>query len=149
MIGFLIPDSLFSSWQALYLGVRVGAQWDSFGFWNIVGFLFLTFANYVSLSFILSALKVGAPYSYWEDWLLVNMFVQVTSIYSDSFWWFYLVVPGYLAYQFRSTLAGLCGCCGGGQGAEVAVEESEFDRKKREKRERQEEQEKRRFGNRR
>jgi hypothetical protein len=41
------------------------------------------------------------------------LFVQLTTIYSDLFWFVYLLVPGYAAYAFWPMISGYC--CAGGQ----------------------------------
>lgn len=44
-------------------------------------------------------MKTGGLCSYMHDLLYITSFLQVASILSDKFWWFYLVIPGFGIYK--------------------------------------------------
>ncbi|XP_044498057.1 transmembrane protein 208 homolog [Mangifera indica] len=62
-----------------------------------------------------------------HDIIYITSFVQIMSILSDKFWYTYLVIPAYGAYQSFGIIRGFLS-----QGSE-GVMEDEKSRKKREK----------------
>ncbi|XP_022863126.1 uncharacterized protein LOC111383283 isoform X1 [Olea europaea var. sylvestris] len=72
-------------------------------------------------------LNSGSICGYLHDIIYITCFVQVTSIISEKFWYLYLVIPGFAAYQLFGLVKGFLPH--GSDGAE----EDEKTRKKREK----------------
>lgn len=85
--------------NCIYL-LAVLYDWENFGFWTICGIAFFSAVNYVCYRSVISALNNGIETGYFNDLLLVNLFVQVTTCYSSLFWVFYLLIPGYFMYDF-------------------------------------------------
>ncbi|PHU11095.1 hypothetical protein BC332_18025 [Capsicum chinense] len=72
-------------------------------------------------------MSTGGICGYLHDIIYITCFVQLASIISDKFWYTYLVIPAFAAYQLSGFIKGLLP-----QGSED-VEEDEKTRKKREK----------------
>lgn len=72
-------------------------------------------------------MSTGGVCGYLHDIIYVTCFVQLTSIISEKFWYIYLVIPAFAAYQLFGLVKGFLP-----QGSEGA-EEDEKTRKKREK----------------
>ncbi|WCJ30176.1 hypothetical protein M5689_011749 [Euphorbia peplus] len=72
-------------------------------------------------------MSTGGICGYLHDVIYITSFVQVMSIISDKFWYTYLVIPAYGAYQSFGFIKGFLP-----QGSEGGVED-EKTRKKREK----------------
>uniref|UniRef100_A0A0D9VJ91 Transmembrane protein 208 n=1 Tax=Leersia perrieri TaxID=77586 RepID=A0A0D9VJ91_9ORYZ len=73
-------------------------------------------------------LNAGGMSEYLQDVIYITLFVQLTSIISDKFWWTYIVIPAYGGYKISGLLRGTF--FGGSSEGE---EEDEKTRKKREK----------------
>ncbi|CAA2998793.1 transmembrane 208 homolog [Olea europaea subsp. europaea] len=133
--------------NAIYLVIRVGIFHSSFTWKHWAG-LILTSLAYVIPYKQLSAMakpsygddgelldggfdmSTGGICGYLHDIIYITCFVQVTSIISEKFWYIYLVIPGFAAYQLWGLVKGFLP-----QGSE-GVDEDEKTRKKREKMER-------------
>jgi hypothetical protein len=91
--------------QVVYVLLRIWPFGAPFGWLNWAGFLLLSAVNFFGLKLIFSYLALGHPrssYSYVEEVVWVNWFVQGTSaLLSDWFWLFYLAVPAYALYKFK------------------------------------------------
>jgi|688.fasta_scaffold551508_2 hypothetical protein len=74
-------------------------QFDQVEVWTYVGFGFLTVVNWITYTGIRQALELGVGYETYIDVLVVNLLVQFLTVFSDSFWYIYLVIPGYLSYK--------------------------------------------------
>ena len=86
--------------QVWYLVFRVLLGWSTFGFGALVATLFVFFVNSFCLNAVLTGAAAGTQFSYYQDLLFVNWFVMVfASAVSSSFWYAYLVVPGYGVFR--------------------------------------------------
>ncbi|KAL2481082.1 Protein of unknown function (DUF788) [Abeliophyllum distichum] len=133
--------------NVIYLVIRVGIFHSSFTWKHWAG-LILTSLAYVIPYKQLSAMakpsysddgelldggfdmSTGGICGYLHDIIYITCFVQVSSIISEKFWYIYLVIPGFAAYQLWGLVKGFLPH--GSEGAE----EDEKTRKKREKMER-------------
>lgn len=75
-------------------------------------------------------MSTGGVCGYLHDIIYITSFVQIASLISDKFWYTYLVIPAFGAYQASGFIKGFLS-----QGSE-GMEEDEKTRKKREKLER-------------
>ncbi|KAL2481070.1 Protein of unknown function (DUF788) [Abeliophyllum distichum] len=133
--------------NVIYLVIRVGIFHSSFTWKHWAG-LILTSLAYVIPYKQLSAMakpsysddgdlldggfdmSTGGICGYLHDIIYITCFVQGSSIISEKFWYIYLVIPGFAAYQLWGLVKGFLPH--GSEGAE----EDEKTRKKREKMER-------------
>ncbi|KAL7093217.1 hypothetical protein ACP275_11G029500 [Erythranthe tilingii] len=72
-------------------------------------------------------MSTGGMCGYLHDVIYITCFVQLSSIISEKFWYIYLVIPGFAAYQLFGLIRGFMP-----QGSEEG-EEDDKTRKKREK----------------
>mmetsp|Transcript_20893 Transcript_20893/g.55738 ORF Transcript_20893/g.55738 Transcript_20893/m.55738 type:complete len:155 (-) Transcript_20893:97-561(-) len=79
--------------------LRVVWRWDTFGFWNKVGFLLFTAVTYITYNGIVSALNQGLDYEYYLDVFLVNVTSQFLVSFSNYGWLLYLSIPGFLGWK--------------------------------------------------
>ncbi|KAL3829204.1 hypothetical protein ACJIZ3_018006 [Penstemon smallii] len=130
--------------NVIYLVVRMGIFYSSFTWKHWVG-LILTSLAYVIPYQQLSAMakpaytdngelldggfdmSTGGICGYLHDVIYITCFVQLSSIISGKFWYIYLVIPGFAAYQLFGLAKGFMSH--GSEGGE----EDEKTRKKREK----------------
>jgi len=98
---------IFIGLTVWYVASRIIWQWSTFSFWTLIAFSFLSLINYICLQTIHLCLQQGSPYDYYEDIQFINWFVQATTPLSSWFWFTYIMIPGYLAYQFGGRLLGL------------------------------------------
>lgn len=99
--------------------------------------LSLSFLFFVCLSVDPICLSTYSPISYYQDILLVTWFVHATTIFSDWFWLVFLVIPGYLFYQYGGFVLSMLGTYLFGAGDVEGPPETAQERKRREKKERQ------------
>lgn len=79
---------------------RVVWGWGSFGFSATVASVFVYMVNGFCFNAVLAGAASGTSFSTYQDVLFVNWFVMVTaSAVSSSFWYTYLVVPGYALFK--------------------------------------------------
>eukprot|EP01114_Cavostelium_apophysatum_P024464 TRINITY_DN9580_c0_g1_i1.p1 TRINITY_DN9580_c0_g1~~TRINITY_DN9580_c0_g1_i1.p1 ORF type:complete len:181 (-),score=23.50 TRINITY_DN9580_c0_g1_i1:97-618(-) len=87
---------------------------SSFGFWSIVGLgvqLAIYWFTYAGLSSLAKVtyengeladgghdLGVGLS-EYYFDLIYITWFIQVATLYSEKFWWLFLVIPGYAVFK--------------------------------------------------
>ena len=64
-----------------------------------VGFGFFSLVNWFTYAGIKQALELGVGYETYLDVLVVNLIVELLTVFSDSFWYIYMVIPGYLMYK--------------------------------------------------
>jgi hypothetical protein len=76
-------------------------------------------------------MSTGGICGYLHDIIYITCFVQLTSIISDKFWYTYLVIPAFGAYQSFGFFKGFLSLA-----SSEGPEEDEKNRKKREKMER-------------
>jgi len=80
---------------------------------------------------VLRGVRGGFPYSYYQDILWINWFIQVTSTLSLWFIMIYFSIPIYAVYK--------TGWLSKGDKGTVPVEETQIERELREKREKRQE----------
>ncbi len=91
---------------AAYIPLRVFYCWSSFGFWTFLGLLLLSAINYVAVAAVKQALELGSPVTGAQDVLFVNWAVMALSIFTDKAFYLFLVIPGYLVYQYGHIIRG-------------------------------------------
>ncbi|CAI9782997.1 unnamed protein product [Fraxinus pennsylvanica] len=133
--------------NAIYLVIRLGIFHSSFTWKHWAGLILTSLAyvipykqlsamakpNYSDAGELLDGgfdMSTGGICGYLHDIIYITCFVQVTTIISEKFWYIYLVIPGFAAYQLFGLVKGFLPL--GSDGAE----EDEKTRKKREKMER-------------
>lgn len=133
----------------LYVALRVVWMNDSFGFWHWVGFGGCSLVNVLVYWWIASLatptydatgdlIDGGADLNthgnlseYAFDVVYIVVFVQLTTIISEYFWFILLVIPAFAGYKLLGlVLGGLSGSGG------PAAEETKEEKRKREKMER-------------
>eukprot|EP00455_Lapot_gusevi_P047100 TRINITY_DN6310_c0_g1_i1.p1 TRINITY_DN6310_c0_g1~~TRINITY_DN6310_c0_g1_i1.p1 ORF type:complete len:157 (+),score=40.23 TRINITY_DN6310_c0_g1_i1:61-531(+) len=120
--------------NVVYFLYRILWHWSSFEFSTALGLAFFSFVNYTTLSVIFGALETGTSYTYWQDVMFINWFVQVTSMFSGWFWFVYLVIPGYAIYQFFPLIKGYFTSPAEPETPETEDEKSRRSRERRERR---------------
>eukprot|EP00397_Hematodinium_sp_SG-2012_P041369 GEMP01045542.1.p1 GENE.GEMP01045542.1~~GEMP01045542.1.p1 ORF type:complete len:154 (+),score=32.15 GEMP01045542.1:170-631(+) len=100
--------------------------------WEILYFCFFSLISKVTYGAIASALKLGVPFSYYQDVFVINLATQGFIVLTDYGWLLYLSVPGYLCYQLALLLHFYIFTPKAGE-----VRETEEEKKRREKKERQ------------
>eukprot|EP00298_Acanthocystis_sp_HF-20_P019706 c2374_g1_i1.p1 GENE.c2374_g1_i1~~c2374_g1_i1.p1 ORF type:complete len:185 (-),score=39.51 c2374_g1_i1:39-560(-) len=103
---------LIAGFGLYYIIVRIILQYSSFGIWSFLGFLLITAVNVFVFVSMTSAAKPSYDpstgelenggqdlhkglYEYYWDLLYITWFIQVTTTYSNYFWLFFLLIPGY------------------------------------------------------
>jgi hypothetical protein len=106
----------------IYILIRVGWMWDSFGFWNMFGFSLICVTNYFLYSWIAALAQPtyengelvdgghdlnmkGHLSEYYFDIIYIAAFVQIATIFSDWFWLTFLVIPAYAVYYLWDWMA--------------------------------------------
>ncbi|CAA2996614.1 transmembrane protein 208-like isoform X2 [Olea europaea var. sylvestris] len=130
--------------NAIYLVIRLGIFHSSFTWKHWAGLILTSLAYVIPYKQLSSMaepsysddgelldggfdMSTGGICGYLHDIIYITCFVQVTSIISEKFWYLYLVIPGFAAYQLFGLVKGFLPH--GSDGAE----EDEKTRKKREK----------------
>ncbi|KRX07256.1 hypothetical protein PPERSA_00413 [Pseudocohnilembus persalinus] len=76
---------------------------DLFTFKVILQFIFLTLVNLFCCKQIIKQINNGLSSEYYSTYLdifVLNSFVEFTTCFYSFFWYFYLIIPGYLVYKF-------------------------------------------------
>ncbi|GER27793.1 transmembrane protein-like protein [Striga asiatica] len=130
--------------NAIYLLLRIGVFYSSFTWKHLVGLILTSLAYFIPYQQLDSMAKptftddgelldggfdmsTGGICGYLHDVIYITLFVQLSSIISEKFWYIYLVIPGFAAYQLFGLVKGFLSHSSEG------AEEDEKTRKKREK----------------
>eukprot|EP00295_Goniomonas_pacifica_P002442 CAMPEP_0175804850 /NCGR_PEP_ID=MMETSP0107_2-20121207/345_1 /TAXON_ID=195067 ORGANISM="Goniomonas pacifica, Strain CCMP1869" /NCGR_SAMPLE_ID=MMETSP0107_2 /ASSEMBLY_ACC=CAM_ASM_000203 /LENGTH=165 /DNA_ID=CAMNT_0017116237 /DNA_START=10 /DNA_END=507 /DNA_ORIENTATION=+ len=101
--------------NAAYAGVRFGLYGDTYTKWHAISFGLTSLIYYAAYATLkthalpahaadpeeidhVGDLSQGGVIEFCWDAIYVNIFVQLTSLYSDWFWLLWLVVPAYALY---------------------------------------------------
>ena len=84
----------------IYLLYRVALHWSSFSGYHMAGYAVLLILSGTMKNMVVASRGAGSSGEYFEDVLYITLFVQLGSMYSDHFWWTYLVIPLYAIYSF-------------------------------------------------
>lgn len=78
-------------------------------------------------------------HSIYQDILFVNWFVMALSIFTSYAWFFWLLIPGYVIYQYGGIVKNYLfpHSLGGAGGDSPSAEQTEADKKRQAKKERQ------------
>ncbi|KAG5559597.1 hypothetical protein RHGRI_009211 [Rhododendron griersonianum] len=130
--------------NVIYLVVRAGIFHSTFKWKQWVGFMLTFFAYIIPYQQLATManpaytddgelldggfdMSTGGICGYLHDVIYITGFVQLASIFSEKFWYIYLVIPAFAAYKLIGLLKGFLP-----HGSEEG-EEDEKTRKKREK----------------
>ncbi|KAL0334138.1 UNVERIFIED_CONTAM: hypothetical protein Sangu_1570000 [Sesamum angustifolium] len=130
--------------NAIYVVIRIGVFYSSFTWKHWAGLILTSLAYVIPYQQLAAMAKpsytddgelldggfdmsTGGICGYLHDVIYITCFVQLSSIISEKFWYIYLVIPGFAAYQLFGLVKGFLS-----HGSE-GVEEDEKTRKKREK----------------
>ncbi|CAA0820001.1 Protein of unknown function (DUF788 [Striga hermonthica] len=130
--------------NAIYLVIRIGVFYSSFTWKHLVGLILTSLAYFIPYQQLNSMamptfsddgelldggfdMSTGGICGYLHDVIYITLFVQLSSIISEKFWYIYLVIPGFAAYQLFGLVKGFLSHSSEG------AEEDEKTRKKREK----------------
>ncbi|KAK6127003.1 hypothetical protein DH2020_039252 [Rehmannia glutinosa] len=130
--------------NVIYLVIRIGVFYSSFTWKHWAGLILTSLAYVIPYQQLAAMAKpaytddgelldggfdmsTGGICGYLHDVIYITCFVQLSSIISEKFWYIYLVIPGFAAYQLFGLVRGFMS-----QGSEGG-EEDEKTRKKREK----------------
>jgi hypothetical protein len=104
-----------------YIFFRILYNFQSFSYLHWLGFILLIFAYLFCFYGIISLAKpiynekgeliyggtdfsIGGVTEYYFDIIYISWFVQITSIFSDWFWFFYLLIPLFAIYKIFSSI---------------------------------------------
>ncbi|KAL6539658.1 hypothetical protein OROHE_011429 [Orobanche hederae] len=130
--------------NVIYLVIRSGVFYSSFTWKHLAGLILTSIAYIIPYQQLAAMAKpayndegdlidggfdmsTGGICGYLHDVIYITCFVQLSSIISEKFWYIYLVIPGFAAYQLFGLVKGFLA-----HSSEGAAED-EKTRKKREK----------------
>jgi hypothetical protein len=83
-----------------YFVFHICYGWNSFGFVDLCLFLQMSSINYFTFKQIVERSATGQPISIPQDILIVNLAVQLGSVFSNYACLLYLSIPGYVIWKF-------------------------------------------------
>ena len=66
----------------------------------MAGYAILLLLQGTMKNMVVAARAAQSEGEYFEDILYITLFVQLGTMYSDNFWWTYIVIPLYAVYRF-------------------------------------------------
>ena len=66
----------------------------------MAGYAILLLLQGTMKNMVVAARAAQSEAEYFEDVLYITLFVQLGTMYSDNFWWTYIVIPLYAVYRF-------------------------------------------------